>query len=332
MLEFITFISILFITGYSISREFKFYILSFFFGIFYNYPNLCKIVGIKRVKDYEWKAKTTETEIYLSGIIPRMIFWLLNIEFSKIRETRKNFIKIQNNHNNNYMIDKYLDQYEIKNCSIDEFRIIITNCIIRELNDKFNIVDKENEAQLLNDSIFLMNLFEGVTGNFMTSLVFFMKNIIKLLKIRKSLGKIPDALKVFILIPPLTLSHNIWTTIILNHNNLSELQEHDFLFLDSRYFCVRSSDELVMVERHSCDKNTPQNTVFGPIGFQCPANNLSFKIFKSFINYLKNKRVHVTGETPIIHHGAVNDILNKSNIFITIEPVLNKLHNTYSNV
>ncbi len=129
-----------------IYKPLRFYIFSFFFPYLYENRSLSNLLGIKYADDRTFKPERSNTQIYLKGVFAELFkTFITGMPIITPIETRKELMALQGQFAKNITMEHYFEKINKKTMDLCEFEDYLSECILKETNRVFDIVDKKDE-------------------------------------------------------------------------------------------------------------------------------------------------------------------------------------------
>ena len=143
-----------------------------------------------------------------------------------------------------------------------------------------------------------------------------------LYEVSKILKSVPEAPRLMIFGPQLSLVTNFTKMLVRQNGNLLRTEPHDFLNLLTKFFVVENKGQLTFLHRTERDfSNAPTNKAFGPAGLVCPGAILTMHYIKSILSFLKRFDIKIEG-VAIFEGERFKNIVNKKSVFVTFTKIV----------
>ena len=291
------------------------YLLSFFFPLLFKHPKIGKFLGIRYEDDLTWTTNRKESHVFMTGIFIKLFTSFTGMDVILTDESRKKFIRLQADLGNKINIQKYLSTLDGKVLTLQEFENFLSDSILKETNDVFEIVSPQCEKLLLKKLRIVQTIVNFLVGDRVYGIYYFIKNFKEIMDISKILKSVPEHKRLLLFVPQLTLVNNFGKMLITHNGDMSEIEPYDFLEPVSKFMVIKAHNDLVLVSRSFDKSNTPSNKAFGPKGLQCPGNIYTFKFIRSILEPLQKFDITVEGK-PKFRTGRFNGIINKNDIVL----------------
>lgn len=301
-----------------LSKNFRYYIYSFFLTYIYQHPKLAQYLGYKYESDENWTTNRKESEIYMPGLFVKLFTLFTGMDMIMKTETKQKFIKIQKELSGQIDMTPYFNQIVHQEMTLREFEDYISDKILIETNRVFQIVNDKTEQKLLTHIKILRIVVSGlITNSAFSGVTNFIKNFRSVIIISKILHSVPEHLRLLLFVPQLTLLDGMSRLLLKNKGRTEELEPHHFLEKTSDFFIFMNHGVPIFVTKHKDYSNNYSNRAFGPKGYQCPGRIYTFKYIESILNTLKKFQINIQGE-PCYDTGRFKHLLNVEQIQIKI--------------
>ena len=311
--------------GCLFSREFRYYILSYFFDYLYTHPKAAAFVGITYRDDRTWTTSRKETYIYTSGFFIEMFKLFSGMNIVLPDKVRKDLISLQTLHAKNIDMTRYFRKIDGKTISLDTFEEFLSKAIMVETNRVFSLVDKTTEKELVELIKVLRGIITVLRGDFFNGLYVFFTNIRSVFRLSSIIRSLDGHLRFLVFVPQLALLDNFSKMLLARKGDMNGLEPHDFLEAVAKFSIFHSDGKIVFMHRTKDTTNNALNKSFGPTGVRCPGNIYTFNFIKSILEFLQSLIIEIDGEA-VWKGGRFKYISNKNDIKIKFQlPVTNDI-------
>lgn len=297
----------------------RFYLFSFFFVFLNENENIGSLLGINYVNDYELIVQRKDTHIYFPGIATKLIEFVLSIKLELDTETYKKFMRLQQNMGNRIHLKDHFLNLQGKVFTIEEFENYLSKTYLYEINSFLNILSEEEFIFFYENNNTVRKLLNGITNSNQNYYWNLCKNIYSLFKFYSILKRIPEEVRIFYIVPQLTMVNKITEMILYKNGDLRTLELHEFLISSSKFYTIIHQDEMYFVRRHIDKTNNYTNKGFGVKGHQCPAAMFVSNLFNKLIDIFKEYKIEIEGTVEYsTQKRFLKNIINKDDVLFKI--------------
>jgi len=285
------------LAGVCLWKPSRFYIMSAMFPFLHKHQRLGRLLGIKYVKDTEWRTNRTESQIYMRGVFVYLFTRFTGMPVVLSPSTRKALMGLQTELARLIDMEPYFRPNILKKLTtLAEFESWLSSIVLYETNRVFNIMDYDQLSQCMLRVETLRTMVKCLMGRSWEGIKLMWTHRDEIKWLSAFLKTIPEEKRLLVFVPQLTLISNFSHMLIANPG-LVDLEPHHFLEPTSSFFTMISHGDMTLVSRSKDTSNYPTNLAFGPIGFQCPGNIYTFKFIKTILEILKTCTITIEG-TP----------------------------------
>lgn len=275
----------------------RFYLMSFLFPFLSKHHTVGRILGIKYVKDTEWKTTRKESHIYMTGLFVKLFTRFTGMPVILSHETRKALMVLQTERARFIAMEQYFTPEALRTITnLEEFETWLSRIILIETNRVFELMTPDQLTQCMARVETLRLMVKCLMGKSWEGLKLMWKRRDDLKWLSSFLRTIPEEKRLLVFVPQLTIISN-FSQMLISNPGLKSLEPHHFLEPTSAFFTMIHSGQMTLVSRSKDESNYPTNLAFGPIGFQCPGNIYTFKFIKTILTTLQSCEIRLSG-TP----------------------------------
>lgn len=312
-----------FITLFIFYLPFRFYICSYFFSELYDNPQIANLLGIRFVSINEWKTSREHSRIFSCGVFVKLLKLITGMDLRIGKETMKELICLQNDFSRDINMEPYFKEIDKKKINLQEFEYFISRVLLIETNRAFGILNDIQQEELIGYIGVIFDVLNGLSGGMIDGFYMMITNFVVLFKVSMLLRTLPEAKRLIIFGPQLSLVSNFTKMIWRKRGILDNLEPHDFLDLSTKFFVFdtweKGYHELIFVKRDERDtSNAPTNKAFGPYGVVCPGALMTMNYIRSILSFLKSFNITFDGNAEFVGSRFKN-IINKKEVYVLFE-------------
>ena len=300
----------------------RYYVLSYFFSqlytVLYNRPRIAQFLGIRYVNVEEWKTDRKNTRIFSMGIFVKLLKLITGMDLRVSKQTINSMMGLQRQHSRQLNMERYFDEITNKSINLVEFEHFLSRVLLIETNNVYRIVTPEQEKILLDNIVIVFEVLNGLSGGMVDGIGQMLKYWRELYAVSRVLRCLPEAQRLLIFGPQLSLVTNFTKMIVRKKGIIKDLQPCDFLDLLTKFFVFDTWEngyhELVFAKRENRDmRNTIDNKAFGAGKVMCPGARMTIDYIQSILSFLQSFDITFEGE-PVIEGGRFKNITNKDRV------------------
>jgi hypothetical protein len=290
---------------------------------FYNHPDIAHIVGIDMDNVFTYRGNRKNARIYSDGIFVAILRLITGMDLRVSDETRVKMIRLQRDHSKQLDMRPYFEEINGKEMTVLQFEHFLSKVLLVETNRLYNVFSEDLEKQLTAHSIVVFEVLNGLSGGMIEGFKLMFLHARTLYKISKILKTAPEAERLMIFGPQLSLVTNFSKMIMRckedGEKSFDELEPNDFLNLRTKFFVFEEHNapvhRLVFLDRSKDSSDGAGNKAFGPTYIACPGAKMTIDYIQSVLSFLKSFQIDVIGDAK--YEGVrFKNISNKPEIFI----------------
>jgi len=280
-------------------------------GLFYAYPTLARLFGIKIVRSDEFSTSRDETRLVISDFGPRMC----GLDFTFGNKDHISSLKQrQRKSTRDLDIAPYFEELVGKRIDVAKLEDVIIEAWVHELIDCYEI-PIEDRAGFASKIRIIRKFVPIFLDSPLSGFAYFFQNIGNFIAARSYWSGLDRAEVAIMMIPFLTTVDSSVFNFVTNPEPIKEFHEL-FQNVPVEYVPVRSNGRLVLVRIVANHANTPGNSVFGPQGMICPGNIVTSNLMKSVAQLKTQYQITVEGK-PKQKEGLIRCVTNPTEVFVT---------------
>jgi hypothetical protein len=323
MIKGLLFSILILILSFCFVKRFRYYCLSYVFSDLYNNERVANLLGIQFDDVFKYEGSRKFSRIYSDGVFVKILELITGMNLRVSDKTRFELIRLQREHSREINMEKYLDQLDGKKMTALEFEYFISKVLLIETNRIYNVFDQEKLDVLIKYSIVVFETLNALSGGMIDGFYYMFKNIRPLYEISKVLKSAPEAKRLIVFGPELSLVTN-YTKMLMRNKNFDLLNTWNFLDLQTAFFVLEEyhdnfkNHKLVFLKRSTDHSNGMQNKAFGPKFVACPGNRITIDYINSILNFFQKFEVIIEGDA--VWEGVrFRNIVNKRNIHFSFK-------------
>ena len=196
----------------------------------------------------------------------------------------------------------YFDEIQGKQMTVLEFEYFLSKVLLEETNRLYSVYDEDTLQKLLKHSAIVFEVLNGLSGGMITGFYLMFRHAKELRQISKILKTVPEAERLLIFGPQLSLVTNFSKMIMRckeSGKSFDELKPNDFLNLQTKFFVFEEIGDihrLVFLERERDFSDSVGNKAFGPKYIVCPGAKMTIDYITSILSFLQQFDITVIGE------------------------------------
>ncbi len=342
-------------------KRFRFYLASYFFSNLYFNQKIAKFIGIEFDHVFEYAGNRKKSRIYSDGVFVKILKMITGMDLRVSDSVRAEMIKLQRDHSKQIDMKPYFNEIADKEITLLEFEYFLSKILLIETNKLYDVFTKEQLNDLVKYSVVVFEVLNGLSGGMMEGFKLLFLNIKSLYIISKILRTAPEAKRLMVFGPQLSLITNLSKMIMRfkaaneeiketkkSENsahaissiikqpssigsllNIDTLEPYNFLDLQTKFFVFEENHDnrnhkLVFLHRDTDKSNGVDNKAFGPKYVACPGNRITIDYINSILDFLRSVELRVQG-TAMFEGVRFKNISNKKNI--TVLFTLKKISN-----
>lgn len=325
MLSFLSTLAITLIIVFNV-RRIRFYFCMFFASWFFDHPTVAKYFGIEMDDVFTYKKSRRESRIYSDGLFVKILALITGMNLRVSDQVRREMIMLQNKHSKQIDMEQYFDMINGKKMTVLEFEHFLSQVLLVETNRMYQVFNENAIKELSQHSVVVFEILNGLSGGMVDGFIMMFKHVRTLYKISMILRSAPEAQRLMIFGPQLSLVTN-FSKMILRCDDESKsfdtLEPNDFLNLKTKFFVFeefhddldQSRHKLVFLKRERDFSDGQSNKAFGPSYIACPGAKLTIDYIQSILSFLQSFDISVEGKA--IYEGVrFKNIANKDDVRI----------------